>query len=151
MQVFILCHSQDSTNQLKKIWAWKNPGIVEIPGFLMVLQLRLTLRELRRTTCSLETVLSRLVARNPCIYLVFELILIPDKNKTIFAAGFAPYFVAFLANICPLFAAESASSDTNPSRKSLSTFYRVLVLDILSSLTHELLTKSCFYPSFLRV
>ena len=49
------------------------------------------------------------------------------KDSQIQESEFAPYFVAFLANISPLFAAESASSDTNPSRKSLSAFYRVSV------------------------
>jgi hypothetical protein len=47
----------------------ENPGTFEIPGFLAIL----ALRELSGRAGGLEAVLSRLVARNPCIYLVFEL------------------------------------------------------------------------------
>ena len=58
----------------------------------------------------------------------FPFILIPNKNKTIFAARIAPYIVGALANSSPLFAAGSASSGTILTCKSLSTFYRVSVL-----------------------
>ena len=52
-----------------------------------------------------------------------ELILKSNRNQTIFAAGFEPYFVAFLDHISPLCSAEGALSGTNPSRKSLSSSY----------------------------
>ena len=58
--------------------------------------------------------------KGPCIW---DVILNANRNQTIYVAGFAPYFVASLANISPLFAAESASSDPNPSPISLSFSY----------------------------
>ncbi|MGM9587611.1 MAG: hypothetical protein ACI3VA_09010 [Candidatus Limivicinus sp.] len=41
-----------------------------------------------------------------------ELILFFNKTIYFLAVRIAPTFVAFLANSCPLFAAESASADT---------------------------------------
>jgi hypothetical protein len=43
------------------------------PKSCPLIDLLLALAELRSAACGFETVLSRLVARNPCIYLVFEL------------------------------------------------------------------------------
>ena len=49
-------------------------------------------------------------------------ILSPNRNLEFFAAGFAPCFVAALGHISPLCPAGGASPDTNPSRKSDSSF-----------------------------
>ncbi len=86
----------------------------------------------RSATCRTRTRSTSLTCnKNAVKTIVFTaflmLILIPDKNKTIFAAGFAPCCVKALANIFPLFAAGFALPDTNPPRKSLPVFYRVSV------------------------
>ena len=57
----------------------------------------------------------------------WHLILIPNKNKTIFAARIVPYGVGLLDHICPLCSSEPALSGAILTRKSLSTFYRVSV------------------------
>ena len=57
-----------------------------------------------------------------------DFILIPNKNKTIFAARIVPYGVGLLDHICPLCSSEPALSGAILTRKSLSTFYRVSVL-----------------------
>ena len=62
----------------------------------------------------------------------FYFILIPNKNKTIFAARIVPYCVGLLDHICPLCSAEPALSGAILTRKSLSTFYRVSVLQIIA-------------------
>ena len=51
----------------------KNPETLIFRGFLHVRWSRSALAELRCTTCRFEAVLARLFARNPCIYLAFEL------------------------------------------------------------------------------
>ena len=45
-----------------------------------------------------------------------------NRNLEIFAAGFAPCVVGGLDHISPLCSAAAASPDTDPSRKSVSTF-----------------------------